>query len=81
MSKPATDYEGLHYVTVEKTFQELGFTNIVLKEEQTTEKTHKNGNVSSITIDGDHFSSGDAFKPTDKVVIKYYKKKITIRKR
>lgn len=72
MSKMATEYEGMHYSEVRKIFKDLGFTNVVLEETETTDTSYGDGEVYRITIDYEHFDVGDAYESDDKVLIKYY---------
>ena len=73
MTKKASDYEGKNYSEVQKIFKDFGFMNIVLEKTETTDTSYDDGEVYRITIDYEHFEVGDAYKPDDKVLIKYYK--------
>ena len=72
MTKKASDYEGKNYSEVQKAIKDLGFTNVVLEGTETTDTSYDDGEVYRITIDYEHFNVGDAYKPGDKVLIKYY---------
>ena len=76
MTKKASDYEGKNYSEVQKIFEDFGFTNIVLEKTETTDTSYDDGEVYRITIDYEHFEVGDAYKPDDKVLIKYYSVKV-----
>ena len=67
------DYVDEDYHLVEKDLEERGFTNIVV----TVEKSNTNlGTVSSVTIGGEQFQSGESFPADAEVVIKYRAEKL-----
>lgn len=68
------DYDDLNYQAAEQYLRELGFTNIVLIDlDDAVEKNRTDGEVESVTIDGDSgFYDDDYFYPTDKVIIRYH---------
>ena len=72
MAKNAISYEGQHYTAVEKALKDLGFSNIVIEKAETTDTSYDEGEVYLVTIDYESFKVGDTYKPTDKVLIKYY---------
>ena len=72
MTKNATDYEGLLYTDVEKTFVDMGFTNVAVEKVETSDRSYEEGEVYRVTIDYEHFESGDSYLPEEEVLIKYY---------
>ena len=68
------DYHRINHKAAEQYLRELGFVNIVLIDlESSNESYEVEGEVESVTIDGDsNFTDSDYFYPTDKVIIRYY---------
>lgn len=65
------------YQSLQSTLKTLGFTNITVKEEETTSKT-SNHLVASITLNKETYTGGDCFlQKTAPIVIEYYRLKIT----
>lgn len=67
------EYIDEDYNLVEKELKKRGFTNITVTVEKSSEKL---GTVSSVTINGKSFESGDAFPEDAEVVIKYRAEKL-----
>ena len=64
-------YSNINYQEVEKAFQDVGFTNIILETVKTS-SINNSENVYSITIDGQTPEKDELYKKDAKVVIKYY---------
>lgn len=65
-------YVGMDHADVERLFKEMGFSNIILEKKETSDASHKDGEVYSVSIDYDSFSAGKRYNPEAKVRITYY---------
>ncbi len=70
-------YAGMDYTDVEQLFKEMGFSNIALEKKETSDVSHKDGEVYSVSVDYDSFSAGKRYDPEAKVRITYYVNKAT----
>lgn len=71
------NWEQKDYKSLQTTLKALGFTNITVKEKETTIKT-SNHLVASITLNKETYTGGDCFlQKTAPIVIEYYRLKIT----
>lgn len=58
---------------VEKEFKNLGFTNILIHEVETTDTSKPDGEVTSVSALNDSFSKGDTFDKNDEIIIYCWK--------
>ncbi len=79
MPKNSEEYKNLNYEEVQKELEELGFVNIELEENKTTDP-HVDGAVTSVTVNGNAFSSGEIFKTDTPIVIAYWKVDVPVSK-
>lgn len=71
----AKDCEDKDYEDVKRQFEEAGFTNITLEKDEDLKIAvlHDDGDVESVTVDGDKkFDKGDKYSPDAEVVITYH---------
>lgn len=75
MPAPASKLKGKQYEDVVTQLEEAGFTNIKLKEDAdlTTGWLHDDGEVSSVSVNGDdEFDADTPYKPDSKILIVYH---------
>ena len=68
----SANYIGKNKNDVEKELKNLGFTNIKLLAEKTTEKNNKNDIINSITIDNKELKKDDKYQKDAEIEIKYW---------
>lgn len=72
MPENSTNYVGVDYKAVEETFKKLGFTNVVVESNTTSDTSYVDGAVYSVKADYESFEKGNTYAPDDKITIKYY---------
>ena len=72
VSFDSDSFIGKKYKKIENQFYNLGFSNITLKAEKTSDLNYEDDTISSILINGSKFNKGDIFQKDDKVVINYW---------
>lgn len=69
----SSSYKGNNYVDVKEEFEEIGFTNIVLVENTTSDVTITDGGVTAVKANDKDFNQGDSFSAETEIKIVYYK--------
>lgn len=73
MTADSVTYTGKNAQDVEKEVKDLGFENVKLVENATTDTSNTDGTVDTITVAGEGFNKGDSFKKDAEIVITYWK--------
>lgn len=67
------EYIGSDAKDIEAEMKDLGYTNIVLVEKETTDAKNKDGTIFEFSIAGKQYERGDVFNSSDEVKISYWK--------
>ncbi len=73
MTADSSDYEGRNSAEVEKEFKDMGFTNVVIHQVETTNTTYQNGVITSVDANEEFFDKGDKFANDAKITIYCWK--------
>lgn len=73
MVKNSLDYEGMNYQDVKKELEDLGFVNIEISSQETTDMNYNNGEVYDVNVLSIfNFSIGEEYEYDTTIRVKYY---------